>query len=150
MNKVKEVFGTIFLRIIPITVAIIGIFAIGYGLYFQTEGFTLAGLNVYILLLAIFIGMIVGGAMARYLDKQFSNPHLGKKARTQGVNNMVTGLTIFFFISIVVLYYCTSFVTLYLGIACGLYSWSGLAWHFGLILFKKLKDKKNSTEEKKA
>ena len=132
----KLFFKKLFKYWIPTAVAFAGIPLVLYGIWFQTLGFTLPELNGYYLGFSLVAGGGAGVILARYLDNQYINPNLGKRAARQGISSMLIGTTCCFFICIVVLYLCTTMLTFYIGVAGSLFGCCALLYHFIFVRVK--------------
>jgi len=132
--KFKDKF---FQQYLPAFVAVVGFPAIFYGVWFQTLGFELVR---WYFVLIVFAGSVLGGKLLiGAFEKQMQHPSTGPMTKKLGKKNMTQGLSLCFFLCLLVLYQCVSLLTFFIGLILSAFIWSSIIFY--LIYDKKEKKK---------
>ncbi len=147
----KKICGIIFNRILPVAFVVLGLPALFYGMWFQTEGFTLYytyGVTPWdtCVLIAV-VCFVVGCFIMNYFKKQSESGKTGKGAiRIQDLKAMIRGYVVCGYLCWGILWIAFTVLYFYLGIA-GMSLCLGAVAYYLVWLYRV---EKAAKEEKKA
>ena len=139
--KLKQFFRKIS-QAIGIFVAAAGFPLTAYGVYFQTENFKWVPLRYCLLTAAAVLGTAF--LMMQYFNEQITSKKAGALTSKNAAGSIARGSWVSFFCGMVFLYFCTSFLTFYIGLAVMLFSWGCLVFQLIFSRAGKKKEKKEA------
>ncbi len=149
----KKICGMIFDRILPAVFVVLGTPALFYGIWFQTEGFTLyenfgvAPMDVCLGICAL--GIVVGLFIMNYFKKQTTIRVKGKgTVHIKDLKNMIRGYLVCGFLCWGILWMAFTTMYFYLGIAGMALCVTSVAYYLVWLYQTEKKEKAEKEEEK--